>query len=46
MPTLAIETHNLRKEFGDNVAVRGLTLERGEASSKPLLRDPSRDLFR
>ncbi|MEK6572768.1 MAG: ABC transporter ATP-binding protein [Chloroflexota bacterium] len=27
MPTLAIETHNLRKEFGDNVAVRGLTLE-------------------
>jgi coenzyme F420-0:L-glutamate ligase/coenzyme F420-1:gamma-L-glutamate ligase len=26
--------------------VRGLNLERGEASSKPLLRDPSRDLFR
>src|SRR3989304_2296022 len=27
MPALAVETHNLRKEFGDNVAVRGLTLE-------------------
>ena len=27
MPTLAIETHNLRREFGDNVAVRDLTLE-------------------
>src|SRR5574341_563075 len=26
MPALAIETHTLRKEFGDNVAVRGLTL--------------------
>ena len=26
--------------------VRGLGLERGEANSKPLLRDPSRDLFR
>ncbi|MFQ5521716.1 MAG: coenzyme F420-0:L-glutamate ligase [Candidatus Methylomirabilia bacterium] len=26
--------------------VRGLGLERGETSSKPLLRDPSRDLFR
>ena len=26
--------------------VRGLGVERGEASSKPLLRDPSRDLFR
>lgn len=25
--TLAIETRSLRKEFGDNVAVRGLTLE-------------------
>jgi ABC-2 type transport system ATP-binding protein len=30
--SLAIDTHNLRKVFGDNVAVRGLTLqvERGE----------------
>ncbi|MBL8055473.1 MAG: ABC transporter ATP-binding protein, partial [Anaerolineales bacterium] len=30
--TLAIETHALRKEFGDNVAVRGLSLqvEQGE----------------
>lgn len=30
--TFAVETHNLRKEFGDNVAVRGLTLqvEQGE----------------
>jgi len=27
MSTLAIETNSLRKEFGDNVAVRGLTLE-------------------
>ncbi len=27
MLALAIETHNLRKEFGDNTAVRGLTLE-------------------
>ncbi len=27
MNSLAIETHNLRKEFGDNIAVRGLTLE-------------------
>ena len=26
--------------------VRGLGVERGEANSKPLLRDPSRDLFR
>jgi ABC-2 type transport system ATP-binding protein len=32
MSDLAIETHSLRKEFGDNVAVRGLTLQvkRGE----------------
>jgi len=32
MSTFAIQTNNLRKEFGDNVAVRGLTLEvnRGE----------------
>jgi ABC-2 type transport system ATP-binding protein len=27
MPALAIETRNLRREFGDNVAVRGLTLD-------------------
>jgi hypothetical protein len=26
--------------------VRGLAMERAEAGSKPLLRDPSRDLFR
>lgn len=25
--TLAVETNNLRKEFGDNIAVRGLTLQ-------------------
>ena len=27
MPALAIDTHALRKEFGDNVAVKGLTLQ-------------------
>jgi len=27
MPSFAIETHHLRKEFDDNIAVRGLTLE-------------------
>ena len=27
MTQLALETHELRKEFGDNVAVRGLTLD-------------------
>jgi hypothetical protein len=26
--------------------VRGLAMERAEAGSKPLLRDPARDLFR